>query len=90
MSRILLVEDDKNLSYLVKSNLEQEGFTVHCSTDGQTGWNDFNRYSFDLCILDVMLPKQDGYTLAECSAFVFFAMQFYSYIMCISYTFYVS
>lgn len=63
--RILVVEDDSNLSYLLRNNLEQEGYSVHCSNDGMSGWADFNSHSFDLCILDVMLPKQDGFTLAE-------------------------
>jgi DNA-binding response OmpR family regulator len=62
--RILIVEDDSNLSYLLKNNLEQEGYMVHCSADGKTGWSDFNEGNYDLCILDVMLPKQDGFTLA--------------------------
>lgn len=62
--RILVVEDDSNLSYLLKNNLEQEGYIVHCSEDGKSGWADFNEGSYNLCILDVMLPKQDGFTLA--------------------------
>lgn len=62
---ILLVEDDSNLSYLLKNNLEQEGYEVHCCADGMEGWNSFTSRSFDLCILDVMLPKQDGFTVAE-------------------------
>lgn len=65
MQKILLVEDDVNLSFLLKSNLEPEGYIVECITDGKSAWNSFNAQHFDLCILDVMLPKQDGFTLAQ-------------------------
>lgn len=42
-----------------------EGYKVCCCEDGLEGWNIFNKQAFDLCILDVMLPKQDGFTVAE-------------------------
>jgi DNA-binding response OmpR family regulator len=64
-ARILVVEDDKNLSFLLKNNLSLEGYTVECCGDGMSGWVEFNNCDYDLCILDVMLPKQDGFTLAE-------------------------
>ena len=64
-ARILVVEDDKNLSFLLRNNLTQEGYSVVCCGDGMSGWAEFNNDSYDLCILDVMLPKQDGFTLAE-------------------------
>lgn len=62
---ILLVEDDESLSFVIKDNLELRGFNViHC-LDGESGWNAFIENKFDLCLLDVMLPKMDGFTLAE-------------------------
>lgn len=61
---ILIVEDDPNMSFLLKNNLEQEGYTIYCCDNGADAWNVFNELTFDLCLLDVMLPKQDGFTLA--------------------------
>lgn len=63
--KVLVVEDDTNLSYLLRSNLEEEGYDVHTCADGKEGWQVFNQDHFDICILDVMLPKQDGFALAE-------------------------
>ncbi len=65
MARILLVEDDENLSFLVQDNLEQEGYTVQLCRDGAIGLQVFLQQAFDLCILDVMLPVLDGFTLAQ-------------------------
>ena len=63
--KILLVEDDPSLGYVIKDNLEVNYFDVTWCKDGQEGLVSFQRKSFDLCILDVMLPKKDGFTLAE-------------------------
>lgn len=62
---ILLVEDDESLGFVIKDNLENKGYTVQLSKDGEAGLHDFDANAFDLCILDVMLPKMDGFTLAE-------------------------
>lgn len=62
---ILLVEDDESLGFVVKDNLENKGYSVQLSKDGEAGLRDFEAKTFDLCILDVMLPKMDGFTLAE-------------------------
>lgn len=62
---ILIVEDDQNLSFLLKKNLEEDGYSTICAADGEEGWAKFNETDVDMCILDVMLPKQDGFTLAE-------------------------
>ncbi|WP_420582586.1 response regulator transcription factor [Reichenbachiella sp.] len=62
---ILLVEDDESLGFVIKDNLENKGYVVQLSKDGEAGLNDFDNKTFDLCILDVMLPKMDGFTLAE-------------------------
>ena len=63
--KILLVEDDTNLAFVVKDNLEINGFIVTLAADGEIAYSEFNKGKFDLCILDVMLPKKDGFTLAE-------------------------
>ncbi len=62
--KILYVEDDETLAFLTKDNLEQYYDVVHCS-DGLTALNTFQSTSFDVCILDIMLPKMDGFQLAE-------------------------
>jgi DNA-binding response OmpR family regulator len=61
---ILVVEDDPNMSFLLKNNLEQEGYAVYCCNNGAEAWKIFSEMTFHLCLLDVMLPKQDGFTLA--------------------------
>ncbi len=64
-AHILYVEDDINLSFVTKDNLEKHGFQVtHCD-DGLAGEECFKKGSFDLCLLDVMMPKRDGFALAE-------------------------
>jgi DNA-binding response OmpR family regulator len=62
--RILYVEDDINLSFVTKDNLELAGFSVRHCTSGAEGWLAFGREPFDLCLLDVMLPPPDGFALA--------------------------
>lgn len=62
--RILYVEDDPNLGFAIKDNLEAHEYDiVHC-TDGREGWETFQKAHFDICVLDVMLPEMDGFTLA--------------------------
>ncbi len=63
--KILLTEDDANLGILLVDYLESEGFEVKLCTDGEVGLQAFLKYSFDLCLLDVMLPKLDGFSLAK-------------------------
>jgi DNA-binding response OmpR family regulator len=62
---ILMVEDDPNLGYLLKENFKSKGLDIHLCTDGEAGYEAFLNYQFSLCILDVMLPKKDGFTLAR-------------------------
>ncbi len=62
---ILYVEDDNNLSMVVTDFLEMQGYSIHLCVDGEDALEAFNDNSFDLCLLDIMLPKMDGYTLAE-------------------------
>jgi len=62
---ILLVEDDLNLGFVVQDILKSEGFRVHLCKDGKEGLLQFNKETYDLCLLDVMMPKKDGFSLAE-------------------------
>ena len=62
--RILYTEDDETLAFLTKDNLEQNNYTItHCN-DGETALEIFRNNIFDICILDIMMPKIDGFELA--------------------------
>jgi DNA-binding response OmpR family regulator len=63
--KILLVEDDPSLGFVIQDSLGLKGYDVTLCTDGQQGEDAFFNGHFDLCILDVMLPKKDGFTLAR-------------------------
>lgn len=66
MQKILLAEDDPNLGDLLKDYLELKGkFYVTLCTDGEEAVNQFRKSSYDLCILDVMMPKKDGFTVGR-------------------------
>lgn len=63
--KILLCEDDTNLGMVLKNYLELNDFDVVLERDGRLGLAAFQREKFDLCLLDVMMPNVDGFTLAE-------------------------
>lgn len=63
--KILLVEDDTNLGQLLKEYLEVKGFETTLCRDGEEGLKSYQQENYDFCIFDVMLPKMDGFTLAE-------------------------
>ena len=63
--KILIVEDEKLLADSLKTLLESKGFTVEAVYDGQDGWDYAQTGVYDLLILDVMMPKMDGYQLAR-------------------------
>ncbi|MBO4397813.1 MAG: response regulator transcription factor [Bacteroidaceae bacterium] len=63
--RILLCEDDENLGMLLREYLEAKGYDAELCIDGEEGYNAFQEGTYDLCILDVMMPKMDGFTLAS-------------------------
>jgi len=62
---ILLVEDDLNLGIILKEYLEVKGYVVTHCLNGEEGSRVFDGDKFDICILDVMMPKKDGFTLAK-------------------------
>ncbi len=62
---ILLAEDDQNLGGILKSYLEAKGYTTNLSVDGKEALENFKRGDFNFCILDVMMPVMDGFTLAK-------------------------
>lgn len=63
--KILLVEDDTNLGFVVQDSLKKEGYDVRLCLNGVEGLKIFNATKFHLVILDVMMPKKDGFTLAK-------------------------
>jgi len=63
--RILLVEDDPGLGFVIKDNLIMKGYEVTLCADGEEGQRAFYQNPFDLCIFDVMMPKKDGFSLAQ-------------------------
>lgn len=64
-AKILLAEDDTNLGFVVSDQLKSEGYQVTLALDGSEAFQKFNQDKFHLCILDVMMPKKDGFTVAK-------------------------
>ena len=64
-TRILLCEDDESLGMLLREYLQAKDYNVTLAPDGEAGYQLFTNEKFDLCILDVMMPKKDGFTLAQ-------------------------
>src|SRR6476619_3495852 len=62
---ILLVEDDKSLGYILSEYLAMKGFAVTWAKDGNEALTQLSQKPFSLCILDVMLPSMDGFSVAE-------------------------
>ena len=63
--KILLCEDDENLGMLLREYLQAKGFTTELCADGELGYKALLKTKFDICVLDVMMPKKDGFTLAK-------------------------
>ena len=64
-ARILLAEDDDHLRELVKDALEDEHYTVTACADGQAAIDMFDKNKIDICLLDIMMPVKDGFTVAK-------------------------
>ena len=64
-ARLLYVEDDESLSFVTRDNLELQGYDICYCADGREAMNAIWNENFDLCILDVMLPYVDGFSLAQ-------------------------
>src|SRR5574344_557101 len=63
--KILLAEDDENLGLLLKEYLIAKGYDTDLYPDGETAYHGFMRNHYNVCLLDVMMPKKDGFTLAK-------------------------
>src|SRR3978361_768160 len=63
--KVLLCEDDTNLGVVLKNYFELNDFDVTLERDGRLGLSAFQREKFELCLLDVMMPNMDGFTVAE-------------------------
>ena len=63
--KILLCEDDENLGTLLCEYLIAKGFDAVLCPDGEVGYKEFIKTKYDMCILDVMMPKKDGFSLAQ-------------------------
>ena len=63
--KILLCEDAENLGMLLREYLQAKGFVAELCADGEAGFKAFLKTKFDICVLDVMMPKKDGFTLAQ-------------------------
>ncbi|RZJ64348.1 MAG: response regulator transcription factor [Flavobacterium sp.] len=64
-THILLVEDEPFLGKVVMESLEKQGYSVTWFEDGKLAWSNFSVAKFDVCVLDVMLPGIDGFSLAQ-------------------------
>lgn len=63
--KILLCEDDENLGMLLREFLQAKGFNADLYPDGEKGYKAFLKGKYDICVLDVMMPRKDGFTLAQ-------------------------
>jgi len=63
--KIFFCEDDENLGMLLREYLQAKGYYTDLFPDGEAGYKGFVKEKYDLCVLDVMMPKKDGFTLAQ-------------------------
>ena len=63
--RILLCEDDENLGMLLREYLQAKGYSAELCPDGEAGYKAFLKNKYDLCVLDVMMPKMDGWQVCR-------------------------
>ena len=65
MIKVLIAEDDENMGNIIKNYLDAKGFETVLATNGQIAYDYYNTIFFDICILDIMMPEKDGFTLAK-------------------------
>ena len=65
MAKILIAEDERAINNLIRKNLELTGHTVACVFDGEAVFDELEKSSFDLLLLDIMMPKMDGFQVIE-------------------------
>jgi len=63
--KVLLVDDNPVLAAIIKESLETREFSVHISLNGIDGWNQFKEWRPDICVIDVVLPRKDGFELVS-------------------------
>lgn len=63
--KVLLVEDEPTLAAIVKESLEKRGFNITVAYNGVEGWSKFNEDKPDVCVIDIMMPKKDGFSLVK-------------------------
>ncbi len=64
-TKLLLAEDDENLGLLLKEYLIAKGYDANLFPDGEAAYKGFVKEHYDICVLDIMMPKKDGFTLAK-------------------------
>lgn len=64
-TKILVAEDDLQLGFIIKDNLEEAGFDVINCPDGEAAWEYYQKHNPDICILDVNMPYRDGFSLSK-------------------------
>lgn len=64
-TRLLLVEDDPEIARIIRDSLQRNGYFVTWATTGLEGWEDFQEGSYDLALIDLMLPEMDGFQLCK-------------------------
>lgn len=65
MANILLAEDDENLGFMLEDNLKDLGYSISWRKNGEDAFTAFTKKPFDVCLIDVMMPKMDGFELAS-------------------------
>jgi DNA-binding response OmpR family regulator len=64
-NKILLLEDDTNLGFLLQEHLEMNSYKVKLCRNGEDGFNEYKKDKYSLCLVDVMMPKKDGFTFVK-------------------------
>ena len=64
-TKLLLAEDDENLGLLLREYLVAKGYDANLFPDGHAAYKGFTKEHYDICILDIMMPQKDGFTLAK-------------------------